>query len=83
MNILKVFASLLSVSVAKPEQERFTHLPGAPADMPSASYSGFVNVTTTKALHYIFLESQSEPSTDPLLVWFNGGPGCSSMIGFM
>jgi len=33
-------------------------------------------------LHYMFVESQNDPATDPLIIWFNGGPGCCSMIGW-
>jgi carboxypeptidase C (cathepsin A) len=47
-------------------------------------YSGYLPVRdTSKSLHYLFAESQSSPSTDPVLIWFNGGPGCSSMLAFI
>ena len=48
-------------------------------------YSGYLSIPNSfgKALHYVFVESQNDPKTDPLLLWLNGGPGCSSMDGFV
>jgi len=37
-------------------------------------------VTDTKSLHYIFVGSKNLTS-DPVVLWFNGGPGCSSLEG--
>ena len=38
---------------------------------------------TKKNIHYWFVESESNPATDPLVFWTNGGPGCSGLIGFL
>lgn len=51
--------------------------------METNSYSGYLKVSDTKSLHYVFVESMDKPDTDPVVIWFNGGPGCSSMLAFM
>ncbi|KAI9675571.1 MAG: hypothetical protein M1822_008924 [Bathelium mastoideum] len=44
-------------------------------------YSGYLSVGTNMNMWFWFFEARNNPSTAPLATWFNGGPGCSSMIG--
>ena len=47
-------------------------------------FSGYVQIpSSSKKIHYLFVQSAQDPVNDPLILWTNGGPGCSSMLGFM
>ena len=74
--------SLLGSVCAAPQDDKFDELPGI-GQMPSNSYSGYLPVNDNKSLHYLLVESQNDPKNDPLILWFNGGPGCSSLLGFI
>ncbi|ORX38931.1 Alpha/Beta hydrolase protein [Kockovaella imperatae] len=45
--------------------------------------SGYLDISETKHLFFWFQESRNKPKEDPLVLWLNGGPGCSSTTGLM
>lgn len=49
------------------------------------NWAGYVSVNGStpelkRHLWYWFFESRNEPSTDPLVLWMTGGPGCSGLV---
>ena len=75
-----------------------TPLPGQKFRSNVAQYSGYLNASSTRFLHYWsgvrvsqirwrrgpgcrMIESAGNPKTDPIILWFNGGPGCTALLG--
>ena len=46
-------------------------------------YSGYLTLQEEPLInvHYLFITSKNKPETDDLVLWSNGGPGCSSLLG--
>ncbi|XP_010239839.1 serine carboxypeptidase-like 45 [Brachypodium distachyon] len=67
------------LSMASAEDE-IRGLPGQPP-VSFAQYSGYVAVDAARkrSLFYYFAEAELDPATKPLVLWLNGGPGCSSV----
>ncbi|CAD6973290.1 unnamed protein product, partial [Tilletia controversa] len=55
--------------------------PDAWCDPTVKSWTGYIDTIDGKSLWFQFFESRSNPDKDPLLLWTNGGPGCSSAVG--
>ncbi|KAF8692521.1 hypothetical protein HU200_039622 [Digitaria exilis] len=72
-----------AVGYSEQEGDRVRFLPGQPPSPPVSQFAGYVTVNERngRALFYWFFEAQTSPAQKPLLLWLNGGPGCSS-IGY-
>ncbi|KAL1360577.1 serine carboxypeptidase-like 20 isoform X2 [Arachis hypogaea] len=72
---------------AAPSASLVTQLPGFDSNFPSNHYSGYINIDGNgengKNLFYYLVSSERNPKKDPLVLWLNGGPGCSSFDGFV
>nr|GMD35932.1 serine carboxypeptidase-like 34 [Ipomoea batatas] len=65
---------------ARQEADRVTGLPDSPP-VNFRQYAGYVRVSKKhgRALFYWFFEAMKKPEDKPLVLWLNGGPGCSSV----
>ena len=88
---LALFSKRVPASLAAlpqyPASDVVTSLPGYNGTLPTPHYSGYLPVGkfsgVPSKLHYWFVESEGSVTRDPVVLWLNGGPGASGIIGFL
>ncbi|XP_057840649.2 serine carboxypeptidase 1 isoform X2 [Cryptomeria japonica] len=72
-------------ALAAPQNAQITSVPGYDGSFPSKHYGGYITLDEAhgKYLYYYFVTSQGNPAKDPVVLWLNGGPGCSSFDGYV
>lgn len=88
LSILKtavVGATLTAASASRGVLEEKRTEKGGICDPTVNQLSGYYKLSTgvNKNYFYWFFESRDTPSTDPLIIWLTGGPGCSSQLALL
>ncbi|KAF5480528.1 hypothetical protein F2P56_001270 [Juglans regia] len=73
------FQTLIPVE-SLPVAHKIKSLPGQP-QVTFQQFAGFITIDEQqqRALFYYFVEAEGNPASKPLVLWLNGGPGCSSI----
>jgi len=75
---LVALASL--VHAQNPSADKITSLPLWNYPLGD-QYSGYISIGNGRFLHYWFIQAATSPQSAPVVLWLNGGPGCSSLDG--
>jgi serine carboxypeptidase-like clade 2 len=80
---LALLLALALLPLAAANNHKLERVPGLDArDAPFKQFAGQLHLSAGERLFYWYTESVEAPETAPLVLWLNGGPGCSSMGGF-
>ncbi|VDQ01485.1 unnamed protein product [Trichobilharzia regenti] len=72
------------ISTNSKEDDRIVDLSGVDTSPIFKQYSGYLSGADDNIqLHYWLVESSFNPEAAPLILWLNGGPGCSSLEGLV
>ncbi|GKC51964.1 serine carboxypeptidase II-2, partial [Tanacetum coccineum] len=80
--VILVFIAVCDAdSLSDQKKDLVTNLPGQNFNVDFEQYAGYVTVNEEngRALFYWLTEATQDPASKPLVLWLNGGPGCSSV----
>ncbi|KAA8517336.1 hypothetical protein F0562_017658 [Nyssa sinensis] len=62
------------------DAHKIKSFPGQP-HVSFQQFAGYITIDEKekRALFYYFVEAETHPTSKPLVLWLNGGPGCSSL----
>eukprot|EP00904_Undaria_pinnatifida_P011519 jgi/Undpi1/7498/HiC_scaffold_22.g09971.m1 len=70
------------VVAQSPDEHLVTSLPELKdGDFPSRHHAGHIPVVNGFFFYWLIESASKDPASEPLVIWLNGGPGCSSMDG--
>lgn len=78
--LLLLSTLLNNIQYKTPEEDLVENLPDY--EYKGKLYSGYLTVSPLKHFHYMFNLAEEDPEKKPLVLWLNGGPGCSSLDGW-
>ncbi|XP_027350678.1 serine carboxypeptidase-like 25 isoform X2 [Abrus precatorius] len=80
VNVIASYVTVKAEVEGSESTDRILELPGQPK-VSFQQFSGYVTVNKVagRALFYWLTEAPQNPLTKPLVIWLNGGPGCSSV----
>lgn len=85
VNLLIILCALTIPGWCEPDGDKVTALPGYDKSFTNRAFAGYLNTSSdARMLHYLFVESNSGSNNSlPITIWMNGGPGCTSKMGFV
>ncbi|THH31031.1 hypothetical protein EUX98_g3169 [Antrodiella citrinella] len=72
-------AELVHLQAFPEHQLRITNTRSTLCDTSVKQHSGYLDISDGRHLFFWFFESRHDPQDAPLMLWLNGGPGCSSI----
>lgn len=80
--LVVTLTTTIDICLAAIAEHRVTSLPGVDVPLDTAQYAGLLQLDNpNQQAFYYYVESRRSPSSDPLILWLNGGPGCASLLG--
>jgi len=76
-------ATPAGAAAAEPEYELVSTTHAALCDTVEQVSGYFKIKNSPKQYFFWFFASRNDPDDDPVVLWLNGGPGCSSMLGLL